>query len=127
MPVVVDTSQWIQYFRVAGSPEAMEVRRLLTSGEVVMVGVVYAELLRGARNQDQFRALEEQLDALPFLEMSKDTWSSTGRILSDLQRQGLPISLPDAAIAALALEHELHVFSRDEHFQRVPELELHNI
>ena len=127
MLLIVDTSEWIQYFRVPGSPEGVEVRRLLEAEDVAMVGVVYAELLRGARNQDQLRILEEQLGALPFVEMSKETWNSTGRILNDLQREGLPISLPDAAIAALALEHGLRVFSHDEHFRRVPELELHII
>jgi tRNA(fMet)-specific endonuclease VapC len=125
--VIVDTSEWIQYFRVPNSPEGMEVRRLLEIEEVVMVGVVYAELLRGSRNQDQFHILEEQLGALPFLEMTKETWNSTGRILSELQRQGETIALPDAAIAAIALEHGLRVFSRDGHFQRVPGLEIHTI
>ena len=125
MAVVVDTSQWVQYFRVAASAEAAEVRRLLALGEVVMIGVVYAELLRGARDETQFRALEEQLDALPFLEMTTATWRDTGRILGDLRRRGSAISLPDAAIAALALEQGLQVYTRDDHFQRIPGLELH--
>ena len=127
MAVVVDTSQWVQYFRVAASAEAAEVRRLLALGEVVMVGVVCAELLRGARDETQFRALDEQLDALPFLEMTIATWRDTGRILSDLERRGLTIPLPDAAIAALALEHGHRVYTRDDHFQRIPGLELHTV
>ncbi len=127
MAVVVDTSQWVQYFRVAASAEAAEVRRLLALGEVVMVGVVYAELLCGARDETQFRALDEQLDALPFFEMTNTIWRDTGRILSDLQRRGLTIPLPDAAIAALALEHGVQVYTRDDHFQRIPGLELHAV
>jgi predicted nucleic acid-binding protein len=125
--VLVDTSEWVQYFRVADSTEGAEVRRLLVSAEVVMVGVVYAELLRGARDETQFRVLEEQLDALPFLEMTIATWRATGRILSDLQGRGSTISLPDAAIAALALEHGLRVYTRDDHFQRILGLELHTV
>ncbi len=125
MAVVVDTSQWVQYFRTGASAEAAEVDRLLALAEVVMVGVVYAELLCGARDETQFRALDEQLDALPFFEMTNTIWRDTGRILSDLQRRGLTIPLPDAVIAALALEHGLEVYTRDDHFQRIPELELH--
>ncbi len=127
MAVVVDTSQWVQYFRIGASAEAAEVDRLLALGEVVMVGVVYAELLCGARDETQFRALDEQLDALPFFEMTNSIWRATGRILSDLQRRGSAISLPDAAIAALALEHGLQVYTRDDHFQRIPGLELHSV
>ena len=125
--VVVDTSEWAQYFRVVDSPEGTEVRRLLESDDVVMVGVVYAELLRGARDQDQFRILQEELDALPFVEVSKETWRRTGDILGELQRRGSLIPVSDAVIAALALQHRLRVFSRDGHFRRVPQLELHTI
>lgn len=78
MAVVVDTSQWVHYFRIGASAEAAEVDRLLALGEVVMVGVVYAELLCGARDETQFRALDEQLDALPFFEMTNSIWRDTG-------------------------------------------------
>ena len=126
-PVIVDTSEWVQYFRVPDSPEGAEVRRLLIARQVSMLGIVFAELLRGARDRDQFRILEEQLGALPFLEMTRGTWNDTGRILNALHRTGVSISLPDAAIAAVALEHNMRVFSRDEHFKHVPGLELHAI
>ena len=117
--VIVDTSEWIEYFRVPDSPEGKEVRRLLLAGEVVMVGVVYAELLRGARNRRQFTTLQEEFNALPFVEASKDTWTATGRILNNLERQGIRIPLADALIAALALQIDAEVFSGDKHFQRV--------
>ena len=76
--VVVDTSVWVQYFRVPNSDEGNEVHRLLASSEIVMVGVVYAELLSGTRGQEQLRALQEELDALPFIEVDKETWSRAG-------------------------------------------------
>ena len=123
--VVVDTSQWAQYFRVADSPEATEVRQLLASGDVVMVGIVYMELLRGARDQRQLDILEEELEALPFVDVGKATWKRAGLLLGELQRQGLTVPLPDAVIAAQALEHGLQVFTRDEHFQRIPGLQLY--
>ena len=126
MAVVVDTSEWAQYYRVGDSPEAMEVRHLLGAGDVVMVGIVYAELLRGARDEKQFRDLQDELGGLPFVETDKDSWERAGRLLAELRRQGLSVPLPDAVIAALALQHGLEVFSRDEHFQRVPGLQLHS-
>ncbi len=125
-PVIVDTSEWAQYFRVPESPEATEVRRLLAAKSVVMVGVVYAELLRGARNEVQFRTLTDELEAVTFIEVTKQTWIRAGEVLSGLERIGQRIALPDAVIAASALEHGLSVFSRDEHFRRVPGLELHS-
>ena len=123
--VIVDTSEWAQYFRVSGSPEATEVRRLLAEESAVVVGVVYAELLRGARNEDQFRTLIEELKAVPYVEVTKQTWTRAGEVLSGLERIGQRIALPDAVIAASALENGFSVFSRDEHFRRVPGLLLH--
>jgi hypothetical protein len=103
----------------------MEVRHLLEAQRVFMVGIVFAELLRGARTEEQFGNLAHNLGSLPFLDMTKTTWGHAGRILSDLQRQGIGIAVPDAAIAALALEYDVPVYSRDAHFQRVEGLVMH--
>ena len=123
MPVVVDTSIWAQYYRVVDSSEALAVRQLIATGEVVMVGIVYAELLQGARDDEQSRSLKDGLDALPFVEMTKESWARSGRILAELRRMGMIIPLPDAVIASVALEHSFEIFSRDEHFQRIPGLQ----
>ena len=125
--VLIDTSEWGQYFRVPESAEAVEVERLLESKETVIVGMVYAELVRGARNATQLETLEDVVGGIRYIETTRDNWSHAGRILSELDRQGLPIPLADALIAALALDHGLSVFSRDEHFRRVPGLDVHTI
>ncbi|MBI2861187.1 MAG: PIN domain-containing protein [Chloroflexi bacterium] len=124
-PVIVDTSAWVQYFRVPDSSDGDEVERLISDGEVVMVGVVYTELLQGARSEEEFITVEEKLDALPFLEAGKETWRQAGRLLQYLRRQGQIIPLADALIAVLALEGNHQVFTMDNHFQRVPGLRLY--
>jgi tRNA(fMet)-specific endonuclease VapC len=53
------------------------------------------------------------------------------RICADLQaeleRQGLPLALPDLEIAAIALAHHLILITGNEkHFQRVPGLDVRN-
>ncbi len=123
--VIVDTSVWVQSFRLPDSPEKQEVERLIQNRDVAMVGPVYAELLRGARDGDEFRLLEETLGALPFLESDKEAWQRTGRLLFDLGRRGVTLSFADALIAALALEGDHQVYTLDEHFQRVPGLRLY--
>lgn len=122
--VIVDTSVWVQAFRAPNSVEKEEVERLIRSGQAVMVGIVGAELLRGARDDRELETLEGRLGALPFLEVSKKTWQEAGRLLFHLRRQGLSVPLPDAIIAALALEGGYQVYTLDEHFRRVPGLRL---
>ena len=123
--VVLDTSVWLQFFRVGSSPEAMAIRSLLVSDQVMLVGVVYAELLRGARNQEQLEALHDTLQSLPYTETNKYTWTLTGRILSSLDRTGERIPVPDALIAAIAIQNDLSVYTQDEHFDRVSDLRLY--
>ena len=123
--IIVDTSQWVQYFRLPGSAEGTEVRRLIEANDIYMIGIVYAELVRGARSDRQLQIIRRVLDALPYLEVTLQTWQGTGGLLAQLQRQGQKIPMADALIVALALQHEISVYTRDEHFQRIPELNLH--
>lgn len=124
-PVIADTSVWVQAFRTPNSVEKEEVERLIRAGELAMVGVVLAELVRGARDEKELGVLEEKLGALPFLEAGKEIWRLAGRLLFDLRRQGVTLPLADTLIAALALEGGHQVYSLDEHFQRVPGLRVY--
>ena len=123
--VIPDTSAWIQFFRVGSSPEAAVVRSLLVSDRVMLVGVVYAELMRGARNQEQLEILQDTLQSLPYTETDKDTWTLTGKILYSLERTGQRIPVPDALIAAIAIQNDLSVYTQDNHFNRVSDLQLY--
>ena len=57
--IILDTSVWIQYFRDGSSAESQDVSSLIASDRVVLVGVVYAELLRGARTPRDADTLTE--------------------------------------------------------------------
>lgn len=124
-PIIIDSSAWIQYFRDLSSPVGQEVEGIIESGDALLVGVVYAELVRGVRDDRDLHVLEDNLEGIPFLETGKETWRRAGQLLLDLRRQGRTIALPDAVIAAQALEGDHQVYTQDEHFQRVPGLRLH--
>jgi predicted nucleic acid-binding protein len=123
--VIIDTSAWIDFFRGRDSRERDMVRRLIQSGEAVIVGIVYAELLRGTRTESEVSNLEADLDALPFLDTDRDSWKQTGQLMSELQKQGNSIPFQDAVIAALALQHDMPVLTRDRHFSRVDGVNLY--
>ncbi len=117
--VIVDTSAWVDFFRSRNTEDRTIVRRLIRSGEAVVVGVVYAELLRGVRTESEARNLEADLDGLPFLDSDRESWRRTRRLMAELQIQGSSIPFQDAAIAAIALQNNLPVLTRDQHFSRV--------
>ncbi|MBI4201219.1 MAG: PIN domain-containing protein [Chloroflexi bacterium] len=125
--VIVDTSVWVQFLRVKGSVEHLELDRLLAEGDAVMVGGVLAEILQGARSQQEFDGLNERLSALPYLEATQETWVRVGALSYQLRQRGVMVALGDLLIAALALEHDHQVYTLDEHFQRVPGLRLYEV
>jgi predicted nucleic acid-binding protein len=88
----------------------------------MLVGVVYAELMRGARNPEQLEILQDTLQALPYTETDRDTWTLTGNILYSLDRTGERIPVTDALIAAIAIQNDLPVYTQDAHFNRVSDL-----
>jgi hypothetical protein len=122
---VVDTSIWIDYFRHTRSSHIDELVRLIDDGRAAYAGVVLAELLRGRQSQEERDLLERQLRGAAFVEMTKAAWCRAGLISSQLESRGQPIPMTDVFIAALALEGDHEIFTRDRHFERIPGLRLY--
>ena len=53
---------------------------------------------------------------------ARETAEHYARLFVQLKRAGTPIPDDDLWIAALALEHDLPLITRDQHFERVPQL-----
>jgi predicted nucleic acid-binding protein len=60
-----------------------------------------------------------------YLETNKDLWKKAGELSSTLRRRGKTIPFSDILIATLALENNLSLLTRDEHFKLIPHLTLH--
>jgi tRNA(fMet)-specific endonuclease VapC len=67
--------------------------------------------------------LESQLPHFDILAITDETAIAYAALRVALKRSGRPIPANDAWIAALALQHQLPVLSRDQHFDVVPDLE----
>lgn len=91
-----------------------------------MTGLVLAEVLQGARDED-FQKLADLMTALPFLPADQDTWARAGELSFQLRRLGRLTPLTDLLIAAVALEGGHQVFTLDDHFQYVPGLRLYEV
>jgi len=53
---------------------------------------------------------------------SRETAEHYARLFVQLKRAGTPVPDNDLWIAALALEHDLLLITRDQHFERIPQL-----
>ena len=93
---------------------------------LITVGELLAGFAAGARRREN----EERLDLLlnvqgvGVLQPDLATARWYAQINADLKRQGSPIPTNDIWIAAAALQHNLTLDTRDEHFRKVPGLKL---
>ncbi|MFZ5875803.1 MAG: type II toxin-antitoxin system VapC family toxin [Nitrospirota bacterium] len=124
--VIADTSVWIEFFNRPQSVEKRNLDLLIDGDEVALIGVVLAELLQGCRAAKDRHEVTEAMLALPYIELTQTTWIRTGDLSSDLLRRGLTVPIPDLIIAAVALEHDCQVYSRDRHFQHIPRLRFYS-
>lgn len=89
---------------------------------------VIAELrfgfLNGTRGRKNEATLAEFLDAerVRVLDCDERTTVFYAQLKAQLKGQGTPIPLNDVWIAALALQHQAVLFTRDRDFDRLPQL-----
>ena len=124
MKLAVDTNRYRDF--CAGVPAAVD--RFQTAQHIFLPFVVLAELraafLCGTRTRANESALNRFLNR-PRVSVLYPTATTTGQyaqLFFQLRRQGTPIPTSDIWIAALVAEHNLTLFSRDHHFDHLPQL-----
>ena len=126
MNLLVDTNAYSDYVR--GS-EA--VSKLLNQADIVYLPViVIGELKRGfyygLRAKDNLISLEKFIvkPRTRVLDVTAETAEQYGRLATYLKQQGTPIPANDVWIAALCLQYDLPLLTRDSDFQHLPQLTL---
>ena len=124
MKLALDTNRYTDLCQ--GHPEVV---RVLEEAERVYVPfVVVAELRAGFSVGTRGRANERVLQlfltkpGVHTLYASDATTRSYASLYRQLRNQGTPIPTNDLWIAALVVEHGLVLYSRDEHFGNLPQL-----
>ena len=124
MRVALDTNRITDLFR--GDLELAE--QIGTAEEVWIPLFVLAEIRAGFHGGTQHRENENLLTKLlakptvGVLLPSRETAEYYARLFVQLRRAGTPVPDNDLWIAALVLEHELILITRDRHFERIPQL-----
>jgi predicted nucleic acid-binding protein len=122
--VALDTNRLTDLFQ--GDAELAD--RLGNCDEVWIPLVVLAEIKAGfyrGSQQQRNEILLRKLLAKPTVGVllpGRETAEQYARLFVQLKRAGAPVPDNDLWIAALALEHDLMLITRDRHFQRVPQL-----
>jgi tRNA(fMet)-specific endonuclease VapC len=129
MTYLVD-SDWVADY-LKGRPRAVELLGSLVVDGLAISIVTYAEVLEGiyyghdpARHEEVLRRF---LHGSRILGVTKPVAQCYARISGDLRSKGLLLPPSDLFIAATALQHILILVTRNcRHFDRIPDLQLHN-
>ncbi|OGW33491.1 MAG: hypothetical protein A2X58_07705 [Nitrospirae bacterium GWC2_56_14] len=122
--ILADTSVWIEFFKQnSAAGDALET--LILEGTVWTCGVVLFELVQGVRSEKEKAQILTTVSHLKYAELSKILWQKAGDLSASLQKKGLTIPHSDIFFAAIAIEHNLSIFTLDGHFTQIPGVKLH--
>lgn len=124
MRVALDTNRYVDLCR--GIQETVAI--VATADAVFLPFVVVAELragfAMGRRSAENERILRRFLlkDGVRVLYPDEGTTHRYAAAFRQLRMQGTPIPAHDLWIAALVLQHDLLLHSRDRHFDHLPQI-----
>ncbi len=90
----------------------------------ITVGELFYGAWKSARAQENLQRIEDLVVETPVLGCGIETARLYGRIKNALRLKGQPIPENDIWIAAIAVEHDLTLVTRDAHFAEVPDLQV---
>ena len=121
--ILVDSSALIAFLRGDETPVAESLRKLELEGvPFALPAVCYQEVLQGARDEREWRLLDEYLGSqeLVFAREPLATHREAARIFFDCRRRGLTIrSSVDCFIAQLALDEGALLLHDDKDFEDI--------
>jgi len=125
MRLVLDTNRYVDLCRGDAEVVAKVVRAEALFLPFVVLGELRAGFRVGARARSNERALQRFLakPSVDILLATEDTTTHYASLYRQLREQGTPIPTNDLWIAALVSEHRLTLYSRDEHFAHLPQLD----
>ncbi len=119
--ILIDTN--IYSYAMKGDPESVIV--LQQANQIGICSITIGELLSGfkagKKESENRKELEEFLDAprVQIYAIDEGTAEFYADILNNLRKKGTPIPTNDIWIAAVAFQHGLRLFSKDQHFKKV--------
>ena len=121
MRVLVDTSIWslaLRRRKYAQNPEAEELGRLIAAHVVEIIGPIRQEILSGVRDKAQFGRLKTHLEAFADLPLTAEDYVTAAKFYNLCRAKGIQGSNTDFLICAVAVRHDLSVFTADGDFPR---------
>lgn len=123
-PYLVDTNIIIGFF--ANEPKILEKVNAASLDSILVPSIVIGELLYGAelslKADENIKKILMLAASVTTVDCSVQTAQSYSKIKSQLKRAGTPIPENDIWIAALAMQRNCILVTRDSHFNHIQNL-----
>jgi predicted nucleic acid-binding protein len=118
--ILVDTSVWVEIFRDQKKKARESFQKIVADEAYGLCRFTQLELLQGAKDEREWRLLDEYLEGQHYLEVKEDTWRKAARIYFELRRKGITVTSPiDCCIAQVAIDEKAFLLHRDRDFEQI--------
>jgi hypothetical protein len=118
--VLIDTSVWIDFFQASESSHALALESLIrNNNRAIICGIILQEILQGIRDDRSYSHAKDRLSRLPYLEIDKETYIYASSLYRILRAKGITVPPVDVTIAGLAVQRDIPLYTRDEHFKAI--------
>jgi len=119
--VVVDSSEWIDFFR-GDAKTVKRLDRMLADDRIAVTGPIVAEVSSGAQTKAAFELLRKHLGALTVLPDPPNLWQQVAEVRFQLSRRGFQAHIVDLTIALTAYANGNTLLTRDKDFKVIAEV-----
>ncbi len=110
--ILADTNIFIDFW----NNPTENLKNVFIKEDIVICGVVRAELLHGAVSAKDFANITTMLEAFDEFYLESPDWQILGENLYRLRKRGISVPFTDAIIATIALKHDIPIWTGDKHF-----------
>ena len=123
--LLVDSSVWLDVTRKVATDATRFLDAREEQDEIATTGIIFQEVLQGARTDAVYEAIRERFWAMLILEPRElSTYEVAAQLYRRARQSGLTIRKPnDCLIAAIALEHGALLVHNDRDFLALAQIE----
>jgi len=124
MRIAIDTNAYVSFCRGEGGSVAIFREAEELAVPFIVLGELRAGFAAGTKARNNERELAHFLASkrVRTLWPDEDSIQYYANLFAQLSSAGMPIPTNDIWIASLVIQHNLSLFTFDEHFNRIPQL-----
>lgn len=109
---IIDTCVVVDYLRT----DDLKLLQQFQTLDSLFIGIVQAELFAGIRSDAELAETEAVISIFAKQSTPETVWRSLGENIALLRRNGLNFPIQDVLLSTIAIELDVELWSRDNHF-----------